>query len=682
MSCAREFQQCGGDQWAGNSCCAGLVCNRHDEYYSQCVNSRPERESSPSPAPTPTPATARAEDRSAACAKANSNGWTGFYSNPLSVEVDGVARPHPIVADYGLDRSGLWGAPNPEAHAPAWCALRGASPDNWGARAYLLRPEGGGCFAPSKHEPFFAPPSHRLAHDFAQFQLLGRTIRFRVDLHRVGCGGVLTLYLAGLPAVGPDYQFAPQQAKDARLHNPGCAGRMYYADANPEMTGCESYGVEFDLFEGNVESMHTTAHGCVSGLDVPGSNVKSGFVPRQPAARGSAPTGSSGWFGRVDRSAYPDPNVPLMHNRICDGDGTGAGVSGTGVVPFANGSYGWGEEHTINTQLPFDVAVRFDDVGGIDGDSWAYTAMLSQAGRSLWQTVRRADAVKEVALFPRAGRYRVRFVAATTGQGSSGREWVVVNKVFYPLRRVSPEVARSVTRLQFSREDGESVHLDRGLELAAVVQLGGVVFSNNATGDGMATELKQRAWDEMGTALRSKGLAMVLAYWAQPATTLYKPLAAWVSFWLNGQCERRSEASPSGAPYPWRDEMGFGCVSGIAIEANAAGGPWGDGPPPRAAAANSQDGEAPRKAGGSDLTGFWLRTAAGGGAEQLVTPTSLIIMVLLAVGAVLVTCRVSSVCRAPAQWLGKCLRRQGELLQQQEVEVPGAGVAEPSGSAE
>lgn len=31
----------------------------------------------------------------------------------------------------------------------------------------------------------------------------------------------------------------------------------------------------------------------------------------------------------------------------------------------------------------------------------------------------------------------------------------------------------------------------------------------------MPTALKQRAWEALGTALRSKGLGMVLAYWAQ-----------------------------------------------------------------------------------------------------------------------------------------------------------------------
>eukprot|EP00966_Prymnesium_polylepis_P185627 4302852-Prymnesium_polylepis.1 len=269
------------------------------------------------------------------CSSANVDGWTGF-SGPLNLSVDGRARPHPLIADYGLDRSSLWGRKTPDNDAPSWCAFRGDKPESWGARAYVLAP-GSECFSPAQRSggdhSYWVTPTHRLARSFQQFRLMGRTIRFNVDLHHVGCGAVLTLYLAGLPGVNEKYGLNPQQGVDASVGNPGCASQMYYADANPELTGCESYGFEFDLFEGNVDSMHSTAHGCVTGLDVHGSSVKSSFPPDS-----DAPLGASGWFGAVDRSSGPDPNVPFLHNQICDGDGTGTGISGTGVIPFANGS--------------------------------------------------------------------------------------------------------------------------------------------------------------------------------------------------------------------------------------------------------------------------------------------------------------------------------------------------------
>ena len=368
------------------------------------------------------------------CASHNRDGWTGFYASPLNITTDGVSGAHALIADYGLDRSDLWGRRNPDEVAPSWCALRGVEPANWGARAYVLR-SSATCFAPARQAPFWSTPAapHRLAHDFAQWRLMGKTISFSVDLHRVGCGAVLTTYLAALPAVTDTFEYYPQQPKDVAAGNPGCAGQEYYADANPELTGCESYGFEFDLFEGNVHSMHSTAHGCVVGLDVPGSTERSGFAPA-----GSA--GAAGWFGRVNRASYPDPNVPSMHNRICDGDGTGVGVSGTGILPLSRSNpqaYGWGEAFTINTQRPFDVAIRFDDGADGSSSSWSYTTTLSQGpGRRVTRTTRKADSTSEAPIFPRAGTYAVRF-AATQQQGGAHAAagygevaWVVVDQVY------------------------------------------------------------------------------------------------------------------------------------------------------------------------------------------------------------------------------------------------------------
>lgn len=71
---------------------------------------------------------------------------------------------------------------------------------------------------------------------------------------------------------------------------------------------------------------------------------------------------------------------------------------------------------------------------------------------------------------------------------------------------------------------------------------------------------------------------MVLAYWAQGRTSLYKELGKWDTFWLNGECERKAGASGAGggaAPYPWHEAMGWGCLSHIRIERN----PDGSAPP-------------------------------------------------------------------------------------------------------
>lgn len=322
---------------------------------------------------------------------------------------------------------------------------------------------------------------------------------------------------------------------------------------------CSSYGFEFDLFEGNVDSMHSTAHGCVSGLDVPGSNVKSGFAP-------GAGVGSSGWYGRIDRSSYPDPNVRLMHNQICDADGVGVGISGTGVQPLGNRSYGWGDAFTINTQHPFDVAIRFDDESesreaapGSSAGSWSYTTTLKQGGRSLWRTTRKADAVTEQAIFPRPGPYSVRLVEAQR------KQWVVVDDQYLPRVAARADASRTVHRLSFAA-DGTTVEVLQQLRLGDAIDLGGVLFSNNVTSNSaMRTSRRQLAWDELGVSLRSRGLAMVLAYWAQGRTSSYKELGEWDTFWLNGECERQE------APFPWQEAMGWGCISHIRIERNPGG---------------------------------------------------------------------------------------------------------------
>ena len=104
--------------------------------------------------------------------------------------------------------------------------------------------------------------------------------------------------------------------------------------------------------------------------------MRTGFAPSALRRAGSA-----GWFGKVDRSVpYPDPNQKRMHNHICDSDGVGMGVSGTGVRLFGNGSYGWGAENTINTKDPFEVSVRFfhRNTSRISTAEWIVFVLLSK----------------------------------------------------------------------------------------------------------------------------------------------------------------------------------------------------------------------------------------------------------------------------------------------------------------
>ena len=338
----------------------------------------------------------------------------------------------------------------------------------------------------------------------------------------------------------------------------GCAGQLYYADANPSHTGCSNYGFEFDLFEGNVASTHTTAHGCISGLSVPGSTVKTG-MPRY-TADGKTPPGASGWYGAVDRSVYPDPDLDQKRNRVCDSYGTGVGTTGTGVTPYPEQSYGWGDEYTINTMRPFRFSVRFDHG---DGDSpWSFTTRMEQEGRSVGQTMTRADADTRTHLFPTVGTYQVRF------ESQNSQEWLVVDSVYIQQREASG--FGGVHTLEFEA-DGTSVKVRRAIALGDDIEMAGRRFSNNVTdATAMPTFRKKEAWDEMGRALGEKGLSMVLAYWAQPATTTYGTMGAWDALWLNGKCaEQGRQPTPDGEAYPVRMGMGSGCLSDIRIEKNA-----------------------------------------------------------------------------------------------------------------
>ena len=80
--------------------------------------------------------------------------------------------------------------------------------------------------------------------------------------------------------------------------------------------------------------------------------------------------------------------------------------------------------------------------------------------------------------------------------------------------------ATTTATLRYLPGSTTRVHLPAGLDASAAVVLEGVgTFANNVTSDdAMPAALKAAAWDEMGEALRSRGLSMVLAYWASLAS--------------------------------------------------------------------------------------------------------------------------------------------------------------------
>eukprot|EP00966_Prymnesium_polylepis_P185628 4302852-Prymnesium_polylepis.2 len=142
---------------------------------------------------------------------------------------------------------------------------------------------------------------------------------------------------------------------------------------------------------------------------------------------------------------------------------------------------------------------------------------------------------------------------------------IVIDRIYYQLRRAS----RGAPATRLTLDDDGSVRVSTELSMDSAVELNGRVFLNNATDSrGMSTARKQLAWDEMGEVLRSKGLAMVLAYWGQAEQSSYKTLLEWDTFWLNGECQQNREVSPTGDAYPWRLGMGWGCISDIRIEPN------------------------------------------------------------------------------------------------------------------
>jgi len=140
-----------------------------------------------------------------------------------------------------------------------------------------------------------------------QFKLLGRTLRFTVDLSRVGCGCNLAFYLISSPAL--DMLGKPHAGSDREGQPP------YYCDAN-KVGG--QWCPEVDIMEANTHAFQATLHKC------------------------DKPTNG--------------------HYEYCDRSGC---AENTRDIPR---SYGHGEHFTINTQHPFEVHTEFlEDAGELTG---------------------------------------------------------------------------------------------------------------------------------------------------------------------------------------------------------------------------------------------------------------------------------------------------------------------------
>lgn len=135
--------------------------------------------------------------------------------------------------------------------------------------------------------------------DIMQFKLLGRTIRFTVDLSGVGCACNIALYLIASPA--KDVNGNPSRGYNRDGQPP------YYCDAQ-QIGG--QWCPEIDLMEANGRVFSSTPHRC------------------------NAPT-THGHYNRCDREGCFTSTKDMKR------------------------SYGPGSDYTINTLAPFDVRTEF-----------------------------------------------------------------------------------------------------------------------------------------------------------------------------------------------------------------------------------------------------------------------------------------------------------------------------------
>ncbi|KAI0199423.1 1, 4-beta cellobiohydrolase [Astrocystis sublimbata] len=90
QSCADQWTQCGGNDWAGATCCAsGSSCVKQNDYYSQCIPGSPSGGTSTTTRATATPTTTRATTTTSGNPTATTTSPTGSgtavpSSNPFS----------------------------------------------------------------------------------------------------------------------------------------------------------------------------------------------------------------------------------------------------------------------------------------------------------------------------------------------------------------------------------------------------------------------------------------------------------------------------------------------------------------------------------------------------------------------------------------------------------------------
>merc|ERR1719203_134537 len=140
--------------------------------------------------------------------------------------------------------------------------------------------------------------------NIAQLKVLGKLLRFTVDLSDVGCACNLALYLISSPAL--DWNGMPSPGTDRGGQPP------YYCDAN-EVGG--QWCPEIDIMEANNHAFQATPHKC-----------------DEPA---------NGHYTSCDRAGCEQSTRELK------------------------GAYGPGKEYTIDTRQPFEVQTEFLEAAGV-----------------------------------------------------------------------------------------------------------------------------------------------------------------------------------------------------------------------------------------------------------------------------------------------------------------------------
>ena len=266
--CAALWDQCGGTDWTGTTCCAaGGTCTCQDDgFYCQCAITAT---GAPTPRPTPRPTPAPTK-------------------NPSSPHDTPTPRPtrKPTPAptpgsggggggDTCLGSLSVAGAPDVVVTRASYNSAAGATTRGarltaaLGSRNYLADACIEGGYAPAR---------------YAAWQLLGKSLAFDVDVSAAGCGCNAAVYLVGMAQGG---------------HDAGTCGGDFYCDAN-FVCGADSACTEIDLMEANAHAWHSTPHlvapaGDASGLADGGAAV---------ADAAGQPLGLGGGIQTFDAAAY------------------------------------------------------------------------------------------------------------------------------------------------------------------------------------------------------------------------------------------------------------------------------------------------------------------------------------------------------------------------------------------